>query len=336
MKKITFILGALLTIPSLIIAQEPTPNVYFKFDQANTSGTETYSEGASPITATFTPNGANPITAGIVSDPIRGNVFQLVDQKNFLEIASLPINNTDWSMSFWYKWNGAGNGMILKFEEASGNALFFQRNQGWATNTGFYPTEFSDSEPGSPLYITGFDDGRVYIKPYFVVDEWNHLVFTFDTVNDKITAYLNGAFYVETNEIMDGNLIDKVYQTFRLGNTFGQSSGGRYDDFKVYTKVLSSEEAIADYNGTKVLSVKDNAILNSQIKLYSSKNNFKLITTEDIKIAKVEVFNILGQSVDLKNPDKMLFDTSNLTSGLYIVKIRDDEGRFISKRYLKN
>ncbi len=352
MKKITLILGALLMLPLCVSAQAPTPSVYFKFDAsvpatnpdpATTDLVYTYSEEATPKEAAITPNGANVVDSRITTDAVRGGVFELANQRNFLEIASLPINGVDWSMSFWYKWNGAGNGMILKFLETgtayNGAGLFFQRNQGWTTSQdpdGFYPGTFTQADPGSPLYITNLNSGRIFVKPFFVADEWHHFVFTFDTFDNKITAYKDGAFYAQTNEITDGNLIDKNYEFFRFGNSGGQSSGGFYDDFKVYSnKVLTGAEALADYNSTVILGVEENNVLNSQIKLYTIDNAFRLDASDGINISKVNVFNMLGQDTNIAKSSNNIYNTSTLAAGLYIVKISDDEGKVATKRYLK-
>lgn len=66
-----------------------------------------------------------------------------------------------------------------------------------------------------------------------------------------------------------------------------------------------------------------------------SKSNFRIVARNNVNITDVALYDMLGSRV--KNISKIdnEYDMSNLSSGLYIVKILDDTGATISKKLVK-
>lgn len=66
-------------------------------------------------------------------------------------------------------------------------------------------------------------------------------------------------------------------------------------------------------------------------------SSFKINFNQNINISKISLYNILGKDISDKmiKIDEKTFDVSYLKSGIYIVKISDNFGRFITKKIIK-
>lgn len=82
----------------------------------------------------------------------------------------------------------------------------------------------------------------------------------------------------------------------------------------------------------------DDFTLENNISIYQnvSLTNFRIETKHNINITDVSLYDILGSKVNnISKIDTHEYDMSNLSSGLYIVKIRDDRGETFSKKLIK-
>lgn len=78
--------------------------------------------------------------------------------------------------------------------------------------------------------------------------------------------------------------------------------------------------------------------LEKNISLYPSpaQSSFKLETKNNVGISEVSLYSILGKKIgNILSISKNEYDISNLSSGLYIVKILDNNGVLTSKRLIK-
>jgi hypothetical protein len=88
---------------------------------------------------------------------------------------------------------------------------------------------------------------------------------------------------------------------------------------------------------SKPLSTK-NFKLEESISLYPNpaESSFRLDINDDISVANISVYNVLGKKI--KNVTKMKdneYDISNLSTGLYMVKIIDNKGAVATKKLYK-
>jgi hypothetical protein len=93
------------------------------------------------------------------------------------------------------------------------------------------------------------------------------------------------------------------------------------------------EVQILDENPLEALST-SNFELNNSVSLYPNpaKNTFKLETVNGISIESISVYNILGKQVNVLQTGANQFDVSSLSTGMYMVKIKDSKGSLASKK----
>ena len=69
----------------------------------------------------------------------------------------------------------------------------------------------------------------------------------------------------------------------------------------------------------------------------SVKTSFKVTSKNVINITNVSLFNILGKDVtkNMSKLDKQVYDISSLSAGVYIAKITEENGKFTTKKIIK-
>ncbi len=144
--------------------------------------------------------------------------------------------------------------------------------------------------------------------------------------NDKIAWYENtdglGNFGPEQIISTDADHARSVYASDIDGD-------GNMD-------VLSAsrgDDKIAWYKNLGILVVNQNTLL--YFSVYPNPTTGILIIKSDTNIVQIEIHNNLGQLV-LSNSDQNKIDISNLSQGLYFIKIKDENGNFGSKKVVKN
>ncbi|MEO9570720.1 MAG: T9SS type A sorting domain-containing protein, partial [Polaribacter sp.] len=131
------------------------------------------------------------------------------------------------------------------------------------------------------------------------------------------------------------NITEKFYLEDRLTGTF-------YDiESNPVTLTLSaSTEAYKDrffltFN-KKALSIEDN-VLNSELTLYMNNDSKEIViqNLNNVKINKVELFNIIGQKVkiwkDMQNMTTNKLNVNKLPSAIYVVKVDTEKGIITKK-----
>ena len=85
--------------------------------------------------------------------------------------------------------------------------------------------------------------------------------------------------------------------------------------------------------GNEALAVED-YMLAKKIMVYPNPVSYTLSIESKIPLEKVEIYSILGQKVKEINSNFKSISTSNLSSGVYIVRIHSENG-FTSKKIIK-
>ena len=93
------------------------------------------------------------------------------------------------------------------------------------------------------------------------------------------------------------------------------------------------EVQILDENPLPALST-SNFKLENNVSLFPNpaKNIFKVSTVNGVTIDSVSVYNILGKQVNVFKTGVNQFDISSLSTGMYMVKIKDSNGSLASKK----
>lgn len=76
----------------------------------------------------------------------------------------------------------------------------------------------------------------------------------------------------------------------------------------------------------------DDVLLKNSISVYPSPFNNELhIKTDQAKIEQVVLYNLLGQSLNNLELNNGIIDTSNITRGMYLLKIQTTKGAIIKE-----
>jgi ELWxxDGT repeat protein len=213
--------------------------------------------------------------------------------------------------------NPSGNSNPSKFFQF-GTEVYFTADDGtngvelWKTNgTSGGTTLVKNINPagnGNPDYFTEYNG-----KLYFTANDGTNGTELW--VTDGTTV---GTTMLELNPVGDAtvtNLIvfnNELYMAADAGDGIGQELWAYQDP---------------------TLSVDDNQLNGEKVSLYPNptQNYFQIETTETL--SKVEIYSLHGQLVKSFVPQNQ-YDISNLSSGIYLVKIQANDGE-ITKRLIK-
>lgn len=160
-------------------------------------------------------------------------------------------------------------------------------------------------------------------------NEWCFFTYTYDGTNAKI--YKNGLLLTTVaknwNTTANGNLL---YLGVGVGGEY--VFNGAIDDLKVYNYVLS-DMSISNLYNNNTLSSSDFSQNNLEVALYPNPVQDLLNINVDNAIKSVEIYNIQGQKV--LNSTSNEVDMSSLNSGIYLVKITDENNSIATKKVVK-
>lgn len=156
-----------------------------------------------------------------------------------------------------------------------------------------------------------------------------------------VKIYVNGV--LEKTDAGTGGLIDYgTSPSASIGQKDGTSQHwfkGTIDDVRIYKRALSTTE-IQNLH-TTISSVGFNKDMNNQISIYPNPSStyLNIKINEEIKINKIEIFNLSGQKInsktfnDFENNEQI--DINQLKEGNYLLKIFDNQNNFTTTKFLK-
>jgi hypothetical protein len=188
------------------------------------------------------------------------------------------------------------------------------------------------------------NNGILSSSPQNNLNDWNHFVGVFDTTNQIMQIYMNG------NIIASGEINSSLQNYDSTGNmyfgvehpTVGMPSGpqfltGKLDDIGIWNRALTQEEITTLYE-SEVLST-NTATYESNINIYPNPANDQITidfgNLDNVEDWNIKIINILGQEVlsQPMNTDKI--NVSELSKGVYIVRISDGVNQ-ADKKFIKN
>ncbi|GAB1308074.1 hypothetical protein KH5_07570 [Urechidicola sp. KH5] len=163
----------------------------------------------------------------------------------------------------------------------------------------------------------------------------NEVTFTFELLDDKtgVVAYLwrESPFAEFPMSLVSGKTFSTTISGFTPGETISYACKFAFAGGLAVTKYFSYEVG-QDCAGLSV----DGETLSRAVKVYPNPASNNLFITSDIfEVEKVEVYSTLGQKIVLKTDVRSGVDVSNLSNGVYLLKVHIDN-RFIYKRFIKN
>lgn len=161
------------------------------------------------------------------------------------------------------------------------------------------------------------------------INTWMHLVYTYDGVN--VRMYKNGVLK-GTSPFNLFTSFDDNY--FYLASIWGATNtfNGSVDDLKIYNYPLTQTEITNLYNNN-TLSTSDFNQNNLEVALYPNPVQDILSVDTVNTIKSVEVYNLQGQKVLVSNQSQI--NLSNLSAGIYMVRIEDENNAVNTKRIIK-
>ncbi|MDR6966331.1 chitodextrinase [Flavobacterium arsenatis] len=252
---------------------------------------------------------SNPNTS-FVNDR-NGNATSALNLNNAgveASIPTLPFGGSSRTISVWAKLNTVQN----------------PHNHIFSYGGIFTGLGFAGAFNESAVDFFGYSDDFNVLSANTVAT-WYHFVYSYDGVNVKL--YKNGVLLATEPK----NLNTAVYDMFSLGRSLDYASvfDGAIDDLKIYNYALSQEEITALYT-TNSLSISDFNQSLSEIKLYPNPASDILNIQTNSTLKSVEIYNIQGQKVVSSNQKQI--NVAHLASGVYLVKIQDENAKIATKK----
>lgn len=234
------------------------------------------------------------------------------DNDNFLMTGfTMPeYSFTDeFSISFWLKIEG--------FLPVTGDVIYHGHPNGSVKN---YNVEVNGGATIS-YNNSPFNDG-------YISDEFSHYVVTYN--RGEVELYLNGEkdFLTLTGMTLPA-MADNYLVIGKMSDNFSGPSfdPAYYDDIYVYNRVLTMDEILLLYGD---VSVSSEEVIGSPFKLIQN-NNVLRLTGNCIGF---QIFNLSGQLIS-SHQNKTDLDISNLSSGVYLLKIETENGGFETQKFVK-
>jgi hypothetical protein len=156
------------------------------------------------------------------------------------------------------------------------------------------------------------------------LNEWNHLVMTFDNISLKL--FLNGALVSEIAK--PANFIFNTMGTSGISigssnqaNGYWYESDAKIDDIGFWNRALTQQEINNLYNAS--LSTQDFAI--NEMSIYPNPANNVLNFKATLEVETIAIYNMLGQLVQQENINALegSINIEKLAQGTYLVKVND-------------
>ena len=229
-------------------------------------------------------------------------------------IASLPTGSSTRSVSIWYKVASAttDNCLFVYGQSGQENAYGVSFNN---TNTWYnfaWNTNTSMTNPSN--------DGL-----------WHHLVTTYDQAKTS-RIYVDGV--LKNTVVQNGWNTTANGNTFWLGSLFSPSAStffGTVDDLKIYNYALSQANVTSLFNNN-TLSSSNFQSNNLKFDLYPNPATDILNISMETELKSVEIYSLLGQKV--LTSDQKQVNVSNLSKGMYMVRVENVEGSVSTQKLI--
>ena len=221
-------------------------------------------------------------------------------------IANLPTGNAARSVSIW---------AIIPTASIDTRICFYgslSSNQSYGI-----------SVQSNNLLNFGYANDLVAASSGFSGNVWAHIVTTFDGTTARI--YKNGI------EVASGN--KSTWNTANNGLFYlGGSNNIAVDDLKIYNRVLTQAEITSLYNNNSILSSQSYNSQNLKATIYPNPTSDNFTIEMENEVKSVEVYSIQGQTVMISNSKNI--DVSNLSKGMYLVRIEDENNAVATQKLI--
>jgi len=193
-------------------------------------------------------------------------------------------------------------------------------------NPDIFITSHNDDFGTSHYWLENLNNQGGFSELQFVPNVLGFYSF-YDLDNDGDNDILGGTrfgdiFYWMKNEDGLGNFSERIIISVEIDNISDTKAADLNNDGLLdVVSTSSADNKVAWYENTGVLGIEDNH--ENNIVLYPNPTNGELQINSKQEIIFVEVYNLVGQKV---LETKSEINLSNLVSGIYFVKIEDENG----------
>jgi hypothetical protein len=135
-----------------------------------------------------------------------------------------------------------------------------------------------------------------------------------------------------TGQITPSSCNTFVFGEAYMANGHWYHFDGVLDDIGMWNRALTSSEIEILYNENS-LGI-DDELLAQGISLYPNPVSDILTIDSEIPLTKVEIYSVLGRKVKEVDSDFKSIPTSNLSNGVYVVRIFSETG-LVTKKLIK-
>ena len=135
---------------------------------------------------------------------------------------------SDWSVEFWFKSKTSGEPMFMATHQEASNSA-----EGWHIRWSSSHTIYFVVSDGTDVLDTAVSNA-------LAVDEWHHIICSYDYSADKKFVYINGVLRQIETDTNIGTIAPDA--DLHIGTRRGEGTQffiGQIDDFKIYNKLLS-------------------------------------------------------------------------------------------------
>src|SRR5690554_6815958 len=276
----------------------------------------------------------------IVADPNKGNVFQIVEGKSFLNSANFRVYRTDLN-TYWQQCIAGNNVLKLAFDiytdphtpnQACHISIY--NNKELLTNFYFYFQNGSGTLGVPPNRgQTNPSNGNPLLQVKFPTDSWVTAELYIDYDNDKVyfsVPSLNHTVALDTKFPLDltgGGDHDDNPVKLEIYNGYHDSVTNPVS-LKIDNINLSAQNTVPTVSNNEFVSEKFNIFPNPATDAVTISNS------ENIGIKELLIYDITGRQISIysyKNENEVQLNIENLSSGTYFLHIVTDEGRGFKK-----
>ncbi|GAA4777184.1 MULTISPECIES: LamG-like jellyroll fold domain-containing protein [Flavobacterium] len=244
---------------------------------------------------------------------VANKALRLNNLGTFTNLNGIPVGNASRSVSIWFKMYGFN----------SDNFLF---SYGSSTSNQSYGFSLTSNQINN--YAWANDLTHTTSIP---LNTWKHLVVTFDSATDVASIYLNGVLITSAVKSAWNTSNDVNFYLGASPNS-GDFFNGAVDDLKIYNYPLTQTEITNLYNNN-VLTASDFNQNNLKVSMYPNPVQEVLNIQTETNLKSIEIYNLQGQKVLEAKQNKI--NISNLKSGVYMVRIEDENSGVANKRIIK-
>ena len=322
--------GAAITTGSATLTGLVAGSTYFyQIEATNSNGTTTSTVGSFTNIQTegiaeynfnntlASVTGGNPFTANTAITYVtdrNGNPNSAININGAgttATIQGLPYGSSSRTVSVWIRMNEVQT------------AFNFIYNYG--ASSGYYGAYFNSSN----LYHFANNGSHAYATTT-PISQWIHFAFSYNGSQSKIyrNGVLVGSDSRSWNTINDNNI-------FRLGLSENGLPGvfnGAVDDLKIFGSALSDVEISNLYTNNTLSTSQNFNTQNLQATLYPNPTSDNFTIEMENELESVEIYSLQGQKV-LTATDKNV-NVSNLSKGIYLVRIEDENNAVTTQKLI--